>query len=305
MTLDKKILLDTFRDYMLITLGLLGYAFGWVWFLLPYEIVSGGVTGISAIVFYATKIPISFTYFVVNAVLLVIALKILGWRFLLKTIYAIVVLSLLLEIFQKMTTLPDGTVYQLMGEGQDFMSMTIGSAINGISLGIVFLNNGSTGGTDIVAAVVNKYYRMSLGRVLLMCDFVIIGSCLFIFGDNAPRMVAYGFVVMVIENFVLDYFMNSRRESVQFLIFSQKYQEIAQAIARTTDHGVTLLDGHGWYTGREVKVICVLARKRESVTIFRQIKRIDPNAFVSQSSVIGVYGEGFDAIKVNVKDIEK
>ncbi len=166
------------------------------------------------------------------------------------------------------------------------------------------MNNGSTGGTDIIAASVNKYYNVSLGQVLIVVDLCIIGSCIFIpqFGDGLSRVhkIVFGLCTMVVENFMLDYVMNARRESVQFMIFSKKYQEIANAIGTQMDHGVTILDGHGWYTGQEMKVLCILAKKRESTSIFRLIKIIDPNAFVSQSAVIGVYGEGFDNIKVKV-----
>jgi uncharacterized membrane-anchored protein YitT (DUF2179 family) len=185
------------------------------------------------------------------------------------------------------------------------MSMIIGCVITGIALATVFLHNGSTGGTDIIAASVNKYHNVSLGSVLISVDFCIIGSCMFFpqFGDYIERAhkVMFGFCVMALENFVLDYVMNARRESVQFMIFTRKWQEIANAIGTETKHGVTILDGHGWYTGQEVKVLCILARKNESISMFRLIKMIDPNAFVSQSSVIGVYGEGFDEMKVKIK----
>jgi uncharacterized membrane-anchored protein YitT (DUF2179 family) len=176
--------------------------------------------------------------------------------------------------------------------------------MTGSSLGIVFLNNGSTGGTDIIAASVNKYRNVSLGTVLTFLDLVIIGSCLLIpqFGDMLQRayMVVFGLCTMVIENFMLDFIMNRQRQSVQFMIFSEKWQEIANAVGTKMDHGVTILDAHGWYTGQERKVLCILAKKNESTTIFRLIKMIDPQAFVSQSNVIGVYGEGFDQIKVKV-----
>ena len=189
------------------------------------------------------------------------------------------------------------------------MSLVIGCCFTGTSLAIVFLNNGSTGGTDIIAACVNKYYNLSLGQVLIFVDLCIIGSCLFIpeFGDWMARSykVVFGLCTMVIENFMLDYVMNSRRQSVQFMVFSKKYQEIANAIGTQMEHGVTILDGHGWYTGQDVKVLCILARKSESVTMQRLIKMIDPNAFVSQSAVIGVYGEGFDSIKVRIKNKKK
>ena len=150
---------------------------------------------------------------------------------------------------------------------------------------------------------------MTLGTVLIFVDLVIIGSCLFIpeFGDMEMRtkMVVFGLCTMVVENFMLDYVMNARRQSVQFLIFSKKYMDIANAIGTEMNHGVTILDGHGWYTGQDMKVLCVLAKKRESVSIFRLIKTIDANAFVSQSSVIGVYGEGFDEMKVKTKKKKK
>ena len=287
------------KDYLLITLGLFLYTFGWTVFLLPYQIVTGGVTGIAAIVFYATKIPIVYTYFAINVCLLVVALKILGFKFMVKTVYAILMLSFMLWMAQKIMTNPDGTMYQVLGRGQDFMSLIIGCTFTGSALAIVFLNNGSTGGTDIVAAVVNKYHNISLGRVLVYVDLLIIGSSYPIFQDW--RKIVFGLCTMVIENFVLDYVMNARRESVQFMIFTKKYQEIANAIGVEMGHGVTILDGHGWYTGQQMKVLCILAKKRESTEIFRLIKMIDPNAFVSQSSVIGVYGEGFDEMRVKIK----
>ena len=302
MKYEIKALRSEVQDYVFITLGLLLYSFGFTVFLMPYEIVTGGVAGISAIVFYATGFQIEYTYFLINAALLVMALRLLGWRFLSKTIYAIVMLSFLLGYFQ--TLLPtdaEGHFIKILGEGQDFMSLVLGCTMTGSALGIVFLNNGSTGGTDIIAASVNKFRDVSLGTVLAFIDLLIIGSCLLIpqFGTMLQRatMVVFGLCTMVIENFMLDFLMNHQRQSVQFMIFSNKWQEIANAIGTQLDHGVTILDGHGWYTGHERKVLCILAKKRESQLIFRIIKMIDPNAFVSQSAVIGVFGEGFDTIK--------
>ena len=302
------------KDYFNITLGLMLYTFGFTIFLLPYQIVTGGVTGLAAVIYYGTNIPIYLSYFVINIILLALALKILGLKFMLKTIYAIFMLSFMLAVAQDWATGPNGELTQVLGEGQDFMSLVIGCCCTGLSLAIVFLNNGSTGGTDIIAAVVNKYHNISLGRVLIFVDFIIVGSSFFVFDAkpgyetiDAVRKVVFGLCTMVIENLMLDYVMNARRESVQFLIFSKKYQEIANAIGMQMDHGVTILDGHGWYTGQEMKVLCILAKKNESTYIFRIVKIIDPNAFVSQSSVIGVYGEGFDEMKVKIKkkDIEK
>ena len=239
----KQAIKQELKDYVNITLGLMLYTFAFTVFLLPYEIVTGGIAGIGAVVFYATKFPVQYTFFIINAVLIVAALKILGWRFLMKTIYATFMLTFLLEVAQDVVMQPDGTFYKLLGEGNDFMSLVIGCMMTGTALAIVFLNNGSTGGTDIIAASVNKYRNISLGRVILLIDVCIVGSCLFIdtFGPVQVRCqkVVFGFCTMFVECSMLDYVMNLQRQSVQFFIFSKKYQEIANAIAKTTDHSLT------------------------------------------------------------------
>ena len=311
MTVDHKIIWNEFKDYFFITLGLVIYTISFTVFLMPYQIVAGGVTGLSAIIYYATGFHLENTYIIINVVLLAVALKILGLKFLMKTIYAIFTLYFLLKFAQEIIPKQDnGLPFKLMGEGQDFMSMIIGCVLTGIALATVFSNNGSTGGTDIIAASINKYHsNVSLGSVLIAADFCIIGSCMFFpqFGTYLERAhkVMFGFCVMAMENYTLDYVMNARRQSVQFFIFSQKWQEIANAIGTKMNHGVTILDGHGWYTGQDMKVLCILAKKNESINIFRLIKMIDPQAFVSQSSVIGVYGEGFDEMRVKIKQQKK
>jgi uncharacterized membrane-anchored protein YitT (DUF2179 family) len=310
MTIDHKLILKEVEDYFFITLGLVLYTIAFTVFLMPYQIVAGGVTGLSAIIYYATGFHLENTYIMINGVLLLVALKILGFKFMMKTIYAIFALYFLLVFAQELIPVQEnGLPIKILGEGQDFMSMIIGCVITGIALATVFLHNGSTGGTDIIAASVNKYHNVSLGSVLITVDFCIIGSCMFFpqFGDYIERAhkVMFGFCVMALENYTLDYVMNARRQSVQFLIFTRKWQEIANAIGTETKHGVTILDGHGWYTGQEIKVLCILAKKNESIIIFRLIKMIDPQAFVSQSAVIGVYGEGFDEMKVKIKENKK
>ena len=311
MTLDHKIILNETKDYFFIALGLAIYTIAFTVFLMPYQIVAGGVTGLSAIIYYATGFHLENTYIIINGILLIVALKILGVRFLMKTIFAIFTLYFMLMIAQDLIPKQEnGLPFKLMGEGQDFMSMIIGCVLTGIALATVFMNNGSTGGTDVIAASVNKFHpNVSLGNVLIAADFCIIGSCMFFpqFGTYLERAHKgmFGFCVMAMENYTLDYVMNARRQSVQFMIFSQKWQEIANAIGTEMNHGVTILDGHGWYTGKNSKVLCILAKKNESVNMFRLIKMIDPNAFVSQSSVIGVYGEGFDEMRVKIKEEKK
>ena len=307
MTEQHKMIWNEAKDYMFIALGLAIYTVAFTVFLMPYQIVAGGVTGLSAIIYYATGFHLENTYIIINGILLLVALKILGVKFLMKTIFAIFTLYFMLKFAQDIIPKQEnGLPFKLMGEGQDFISMIIGCVITGVALATVCLNNSSTGGTDIIAASVNKYHpNVSLGNVLIAADFCIIGSCMFFpqFGTYLERAhkVMFGFCVMAMENYTLDYVMNARRQSVQFMIFSKKWQEIANAIGMQMNHGVTILDGHGWYTGQNMKVLCILAKKNESINIFRLIKMIDPQAFVSQSSVIGVYGEGFDEMRVKIK----
>ena len=292
---NKESVYRELRDYFFITLGLLSYSMGWAAFLIPYQITTGGTTGISAIIYYATGFPIQWSYFIINVVLMAFAFKILGPKFSIKTTYAIFMLTFMLWLLQRIVNGEDGTPPLVLGENQDFMACLIGAAMCGVGLGVVFNSNGSTGGTDIIAAIINKYHDVTLGRMIMACDVVIITSCYFIFHDW--RRVIFGFVTLFVIGLVLDYIVNSARPSVQFLIFSKEYDQIADRIIKETHRGVTVLDGTGWYSKGHVKVLVVLAYKRQSIEIFRLVKDVDPNAFISQSSVIGVYGEGFDKLK--------
>ena len=287
------------KDYLTITLGLMAYAMGWCLFLLPYQISTGGVTGISAIIYYATGVEMQISYFLINATFLAVALYILGLKFCLKTIFSVAMLTFFLDFFQEMMKDEEGNLIQLIGPGQDFMACVIGSIFCGVGIAVVFIVGGSTGGTDIIAAIVNKYKAVTFGRMIMVCDIVIISSCYFIFEDW--RRVVFGFVTLIIISVAIDYIVNSARQSVQFLIFSKKYEEIGEAVMTEVNRGVTVLDGTGFYSKQPVKVLCILAKKSEAIHIFRLVKDIDPNAFISQSNVVGVYGEGFDQIKVKSK----
>lgn len=278
------------REYTMIALGLLLYAAAWKGLLLPHQIVGGGATGIGALVYFAVGVPISVTYFLINFVLLIIAIKSIGLSFCIRTIYGVAVLTFYLAV------LPEAQIGTFVGENDNFMACVIGGIMWGIGIGIVFINNGSSGGTDIIAKIVNKRRNITLGRMLLYCDVVIISFSYFLEGGSIEKIV-YGLCAMVIATFSVDMVVNGVRQSVQFFIFSQHYEQIADAINKEVHRGVTILDGMGWYSKHPVKVITVLARKNESVKIFRIVKDIDPNAFVSQSSAIGVYGEGFDVMK--------
>lgn len=277
------------RDYLMIALGLVMYGIGWTGFLLPSDIPSTAVPGIASIIYWGTGFPVQYSYLIINFLLLLLALKILGLRFCLKTIFAVITLTAILSVIQEVV---DGPFIH----NQPFMSCVLGASFCGAGIGIAFSANGSTGGTDIIAAIVNKYRDISLGRVILMCDVVIISSSYLVLHDW--EKVVYGYVVLFISSFVLDQVVNSARQSVQFFIISNRYEEIGKRINKDMHRGVTFIDGVGCYTNNQVKLMFVLAKKSESNTIFRLIKDIDPNAFVSQSAVIGVFGEGFDRIKV-------
>lgn len=303
------------RDYIIITIGLLMYAIGFTCFQLPYEITTGGLAGAGALIFYACGFPVHYTFFGVNVVLLILAVKMLGWRFCLKTIYAVFMLSFLLAATQQVMIhlgslhpdlFPDLNPHSHLPQvvqGNAFMSCILGAAIEGVGIGLVFLHNGSTGGTDIIASIINKYKDVTLGQMMMLCDIIIITASFFLPEGNVDKLL-YGYCTLIIVNLMLDYIVDQGRQSVQFLIFSRQYEDIAAAIS-ATHRGVTVLDGQGWYTKQERKVLVVLAKKRESTNIFRIIQGIDPNAFVSQSKVIGVFGEGFDRIKVKAKKADE
>ena len=278
------------RDYLMIALGMVLYGIGWTLFLLPQDITASGVPGIASIVYFAIGLPVQYVYLGVNVVLLIVSIWQLGWKFSIKTIFAVFTLSTFLAIIQEITQ----DVHLL--EDQPFMACVLGASFCGTGIGIAFSNNGSTGGTDIIAAVVNKYRDITLGQVMRIMDLTIITSSYLVLHDW--EKVVYGYVTLFISSFVLDQVVNSARQSVQFFIISEKYEEIGKHINQYPHRGVTVINASGFYTGREIKMLFVLAKKRESTIIFRLIKDIDPKAFVSQSAVIGVYGEGFDRIKV-------
>ncbi|MBQ7472397.1 MAG: YitT family protein [Prevotella sp.] len=292
--INRKTMVREARDYVMITIAMLSYCIGWSVFLLPNNITTGGVPGISSILEWSPlHIPAQLSYFVINAFLLVAALRILGWQFCVKTVYAVVVLTTALSLTRDFTS----SLHLL--RDQPFMAAVLGAAFCGTGVGLGLSSNGSTGGTDIIAAIVNKYRDISLGRIILICDVIIISSSYFVLKDW--ERVIYGYVVLYITAFCIDQVVNSMRRSVQFFIISDKYKEIGDRINNDPHRGCTVIDAHGFYSGREVKMLFVLAKQNESAKIFELINSIDPEAFVSQSAVIGVYGEGFDHFKVKNK----
>jgi len=299
MSISRKNLGTEIRDYVMIAIGMVSYCIGWNIFLLPNSITTGGVPGIASLLFWAFGIPVSLTYFAINALLLVAALRILGFRFCIKTIYGVALLTALTSLTLRYTA-----DMHLLAD-QPFMASIIGAIFCGSGVGIALAHRGSTGGTDIVASIVNKYRDISLGRVIMICDIFIISCSFFVFrakdGDTygALEKMLYGYVTLYVCSFCVDMVVQAMHRSVQFFIISDKYREIASQIAIYPHRGATVLEAHGFYTGHDVKMLFIMAKRRESHSIFQIINEIDPNAFVTQTSVIGVYGNGFDKFKVS------
>lgn len=281
----------TARDYLFIVLGTSIYAFAFSSFILPHDVVVGGVTGVATILYFAFGIPIAVSNYGINLLLLAIAYKVVGRQFVLGTIFGATVISLMMGIFIPIC----GDLFHL----DPFLSCVIGGILAGVGLGMAFVHNGSTGGTDIIAAMVAKHSNVTIGRTMLYVDMCIISSSYFFF--HKIETVVYGYIVLFMAAYMTDLMVNTNRQAVQFIIFSQKWREIATAINNEAHRGCTVLSGIGWYSKQEVKVLLVMARKIESVTIFRIIKSIDRDAFVTQGNVNGVYGKGFDQVKVKMR----
>ena len=282
--MTRKSKIHELRDYFIIALAMIEGSIGLNIFLLPNHITMGGVGGIASIVCWGFGIPASFTYLALNVFLLLIAFRILGWKFCAKTIYGVAIFAICTRIIETHTIGMTPLLHD-----QPFMATVIGAFFMGSSAGLGLSCNGSTGGSDTVAAMINKYYNISLGHaIMITSSYLVLRSW---------EMVIYGYVCLFVMSISVDHVVNTLRRSVQFFIISDRYLELSAAINTAADRGCTVMDGHGCYSGKDVHMLFVLARQRESSKIFRLIDEIDPTAFVSQSAVIGVYGEGFDRFK--------
>ena len=286
------------RDYVMICIGTLLYTGGVSLFMLPYGLTTGGVSGVASIIYYATKIPVYVSFGFINSCFLIIAIKILGWKFCFKTIAGVVSSTAWYSMWQILLCNGTDTWPMVCGD-QIFMACILGPIICGIGLSICFENHGSTGGTDIIAAILNKYKDVSLGQIILLCDVLIISSCYFIFHD--VERVIYGYVMMIVCAVTLDTCTRRIHQAVRFEIFSRNYSKIADEI-NEEGFGTTVLDGFGWYTKTERKVLVCICSKRYQDIIMRAIKRVDPYAFFSVSNVTNVFGEGFSTAKTKLKD---
>jgi uncharacterized membrane-anchored protein YitT (DUF2179 family) len=276
------------KDFFTIFVGTFMYALGITQFIMPHKFVTGGLTGVGVLLNYAFNFPVSASVLILNTILLLISFRILGSEFLIKTIIGVVSLAFFIGMFE-------GFSWEPIMTNEPLIAGLIGAIMCGVGVGLVLSVNGSTGGTDIIVMIINKYRNITPGRTMLLIDLAIVSSSYFIF--HSIETIVYGIIIIAVMATSLDWALNGIRQSVQFFIFSSKYDEIATQINLQLHRGCTVLDGIGWYSKQPQKVLLVIAKRSESNSIFRLVKTIDDNAFVSQASVIGVYGKGFDEIK--------
>lgn len=283
------------KSYIIITLGLLISSIGWTGFIIPSDIVGGGVMGLSSLIYFITDLPVGPTNLVINAILIAISMKVLGKGFGFKTIYSLIVLSLFLTVFQYIITEP------IVKE--KFMAAIIGGGLVGISIGILFVQGGSTGGTEIVAMLINRKRNVSPGKVMVVCDILIITSSFIVF--KSLETMVYGFVVIGLMSYVADLVLTGAQQSVQIFIISKKPDEVAEKISSQINRGLSFLNGRGYHNKDQREFIVMVVRKSESHLIFQIIKDVDPDAFVTVANVMAVYGEGFDQYKPPISASKK
>ncbi|MDL2251524.1 YitT family protein [Odoribacter sp. OttesenSCG-928-J03] len=298
MKLDRKSMLDEAKAYFFIFFGIALYTFSVSAFTIPHKIVGGGATGIATVIYYLTdqKMPVGISFLLINVVLLAIGLKSLGSKFGVRSVFGIVMSAMMLSIWQPL--IPHALVSDV------FMSTIIAGILNGIGVAIAMSNGGSTGGTDIIALIVNKYRNVSPGKVMMYCDSLIIAGTLLINFDIEGLM--YGYVLMGVTTFSVDFVLAGQKQSAQLFIFTDKYEEVAEDITNEFNRGVTVVDCVGWYSGQSKKMLIIVVRKSEALEILKTAKRVDPKSFMTMNTVMGVFGQGFEEIKgVKNKKLDK
>lgn len=289
----KKGWFKVFVDYLVITLSCLIYCAAWTQIFVPNGITSGGITGLCTILQYGTGFNLAYSYAIFNVILLVLGFLILGKSFGFRTIYALVVITLALDLLP-MLNIP----VLVLKEG--ILNPIVASLIEAIGISILLAKGGSSGGTDIIALIINKYWPVTPGTVYMVLDVAIIASLLLIPGKTIDDVV-YGYIAVITFSLGLDYILLGRKSSVQIMVFSEKYQEIADYINKVMDRGVTALNAVGWYSQKDKKVLMILVRRNEMSLLTSKIKEVDPKAFVAVTPVKDVYGEGFEEIKAGIK----
>jgi len=276
------------KPYLYITTGLFIFAFGWTAFLIPSELIGGGISGLGTLIYFSTGFPVGYTTLLVNIVLVIIAMRILGARFGINTIYGIIISSIFFIVLQELIKQP------LVND--EFMAALIGGGLSGVGVGIAFSHGGNAGGTDIIALIINKYRNISPGRVFLYIDMVVIASSWFLF--HSIEKIVYGYVVMAVSSYSVDLILNGSRQSFQIMIYSRFSKIIAERISTEVQRGVSCVKGYGWFSKRDIDVVMVIARKQDKQRILAISKETDDEAFISVAKVMGVFGQNFEDIKL-------
>ena len=293
------------RDYLILTLASFIFAFAWEGFMIPNGMSAGGIMGLCTIIQYATGglIQAQYSYFAINALLLIVAVLAMGIGFGFKTVYCIIMTSVAMEIIGNIPA-----IHCVTG-GFFFVRETLlipvlAGVLEAVGIGLVLRNGGSTGGTDIIALMINKYWPVSLSTAFLVSDLIICSLLLFLPEKQFADM-CYGLVELVTFSLMIDMVVGGKKSSYQLLVFSDKYSEIADHIISRMDRGVTVLRATGWFTRKERNVLLILISQKQFPALSRAIKDIDPKAFMSVSQTHNVYGEGFEEIKAGVHTRKK
>ena len=297
--MTKTALKKEVMEYGMVAIGTFMYGIGVTVFMLPYKLATGGLAGICALIYYATGLEIEISYAIINTVLLLSSAKLLGWKFSVKSLWGYGLITFWLWLCQRI--FEDPVTHELpfiLGENEAFMGCLLCAFIEGFALALCFNANGSTGGTDIIAAVINKYRDVSLGMAIMVTDIIIVGSSWWVLHD--VRKIIFGFVLLIVSALTLDYCTRRFHQSIIVYIFSRNYKRISDAISKA-GFGLTVIDGTGWWTKTERKVLMCVCTKRHSREVFEIVNSVDPTAFVSITNAQNVYGEGFDMMKMKMK----
>ena len=314
-SLNKTSALTTIKEYLLMTLGMSLYSFGWICCILPANAAGGGATGLSLLIYHITggAISIGTMVLIINAILLIIAGFVVGWNFGIKTIYCVVTMSIVMHFLQvwftvpdgwvaqmitirdSLTNVPNGTIVDLFNLQNRLLSAILGGICSGVGVALCFQQGGSTGGSDIVVMIVNKFYTISYGKFIRYTDGVIISSALFL-PEVGIDGVIYGFVMVAVFSYTVDMILSGNQQSSQIFIVSKDYKAMADAINNDAKRGATVIDAIGWYSNNDSKVVMCVCRKRDLAMVLKVVRSVDPDAFITIGSVMGVYGKGFDAL---------
>ena len=313
-SLNRTTIGTTIKEYVLMALGMFLYSFGWICCILPANAAGGGATGLSLILYHIAggAISIGTMVLIINAILLIIAGFVVGWNFGIKTIYCVVVMSIIMHFLQVWFTTPDGwvaqiitvrdaltvpngTIVDLFNLKNRLLSAILGGICSGIGVAMCFQQGGSTGGSDIVVMIVNKFYTISYGKFIRLTDGVIISSALFL-PDVGIDGVIYGFVMVAVFSYTVDMILSGNQQSSQIFIVSKDYKAMADAINQEAKRGATVIDAMGWYSKENSKIVMCVCRKRDLAMVLKIVRNVDPEAFITIGSVMGVYGKGFEAL---------